>query len=525
MSMLISNKVVRSQSRRMSRYVDLTREELIGRLEALDSTPEAGPSTLPSSLSKQPTKPKKSPKPFHFPSHPTRHIALLIAYHGWPYSGLALQIAPPSTSSSPSSSSKEPNTVEGELLKALERAKLIEEGKGWEGCGYSRCGRTDRGVSGEGQVVDLWVRSTRRTGDGGVDLVEGSWRAPIEPSRPKPPDPAENEPAQNGNDSLPPPLPPPPTKPSKVKMAEELPYPRILNSILPPSIRILAWSPLSPSFNSRFSCQSRHYKYTFHLKPSPSLKPLNLLLMYEAANLLVGEHDFRNFCRLDGSKQIFNHSRRVLSTSFDTTSIEESNGGVVVFNLIGTAFLWHQVRHIMGVLFLVGSGIEPPSIISELLDVERNPGKPNFVLAHPLPLTLYECSYEDEELDWRISGYDGFFSSLSVEERGRIVPEEGGMRESLERQLEEARQEAEIRAWQVGGGLRRLRDVFGPSEEVGHRKEGLVSHPIGGGEMLVTGRYQQVMERSRGETPDEVNRKWKEKKGRSQVVGGEGEME
>lgn len=41
--------------------------------------------------------------------------------------------------------------------------------------------------------------------------------------------------------------------------------------------------------------------------------------------------------------------------------------------LTGRAFLWHQIRCIVAVLFLVGNCKEEPSIIQELLDVEKNP--------------------------------------------------------------------------------------------------------------------------------------------------------
>jgi len=523
----------------MSRYANFTREQLIARLEALDPPPPE-----PSSPSSNPpvpgpsTKKQKVPRPFHFPSRPTRHIALLIAYHGWPYSGLAMQAPSSSTSNAPASASAqsdsvpdpagcriEPNTVESELLRALERTRLIEAGKGWEGCGYGRCGRTDRGVSGEGQVVDLWVRSVRRVGDGGEELGNG-WREAVEPPVRKSVMANGEEPRKQSGK--------PPKEAVKTEPPGELAYPRILNSVLPPTIRVLAWSPVSPSFSSRFSCLSRHYKYTFHRHPR-----LDLDLVRKGAERLIGEYDFRNFCRLDGSKQILNHSRRVLRTWL------QYEGELLVFNLIGSAFLWHQVRHIVAILFLIGSRLEPPSLVSELLDVERCPSKPTYQMAHPLPLTLYECAYGDTEPDWRISGYDGVLSSLSSEEKRESAPEELGMRCALERQLEEASQEAEIRAWQVGGGLRRLREVFGRAEQeetaetlgrveklgraekVG-KAEKVLSYPVGGGEVVSTGKYQRIMERTRGEMPEEVNRRWREKKGQKggkERVGGDQDVE
>lgn len=39
--------------------------------------------------------------------------------------------------------------------------------------------------------------------------------------------------------------------------------------------------------------------------------------------------------------------------------------------LIGKAYLWHQVRCIVGVLFLIGSGKESPSVVKQLLDVDN----------------------------------------------------------------------------------------------------------------------------------------------------------
>lgn len=42
--------------------------------------------------------------------------------------------------------------LQGQLYAALRRTKLIPEDTGWQELGYSRCGRTDKGVSALGQV-------------------------------------------------------------------------------------------------------------------------------------------------------------------------------------------------------------------------------------------------------------------------------------------------------------------------------------------------------------------------------------
>ena len=548
-------------------YADMSREELIARLEALELGSGVGESstqaptsadhgensngatgglrsarkraTIPASSSAAPDLPNppktrpgklakppktKTPKTFQFHAHPTRHIALMIAYHGWPYSGLAIQ---PDSGTNEGSSSKgnkpEVLTVEGELLKALEKTRLVEMGKGLDGAEYSRCGRTDRGVSGEGQVVDLWIRSARTDGEE-AGLI--GWRAAREPLPPKSKPVGDEE----GKEDVAPPAP------------TEMPYARLLNGVLPPSIRILGWSPVSPSFNSRFSCSYRHYKYIFHPCPAPGMPLLDIARMQNAAQRLIGEHDFRNYCKLDGSKQIQNHSRGVLKAWFEwegegdgpcrsKTDLTHTNDAILqgqyVFNLIGTAFLWHQVRHIIAALFLVGSHIEPESLISDLLDVERFPGKPTYQMGDPIPLTLHECGYPAEEgLDWRYGPYDGPLSTLtdtSLSEaqitEARQRTNEG--RDALERQLESARQEAELRAWQISGGLRSLHKLLGPSSSGGTETvksangrgddAPMVLYPVGGGEVVMTQKYKPVVQRPMGETPDEVNRKWAEK--------------
>ncbi|OCF43036.1 tRNA pseudouridine(38-40) synthase [Kwoniella heveanensis CBS 569] len=476
---------------------------------------------------------KKAEKPFNFSAHPTRHIALLISYHGWPYCGLALQPPLPGM--------PEVQTVESELLAALEKTRLIEAGKGLEGCGYGRCGRTDRGVSGEGQVVNLWVRSNRKRGDGGVELGVGQgWKDPVEPPKVKAEtdepqdedqDMAEVDGASGETQNV--------SGQSKSKFKGkaksnnksstqshnsapplEYPYTKLLNSVLPSSIRVIAWSPLTGEFDSRFSCSYRHYRYAFHLTSTPNAPPLDLDLMREGAMRLIGENDHRNFCKLDGSKQIKNHRRTVLEAYFE----EEADSGQglgrrVVFNLIGTAFLWHQVRHIIAVLFLIGSKLESPDMVTELLDVDKYPSKPNYTMGDPLPLTLHKCGYKEGVLDWRFGGYDGPWSTLSSEEQDRLYLPAMGGREGFERTLLSAAQEAEIRAWQVSGSLRKLREVLGSSSDTKPEREDQITYPTGGGEVAIALKYKRLEERPRGDTPDEVNRKWREAKGR---VGGRG---
>lgn len=54
---------------------------------------------------------------------------------------------------------------QGKLFECLQKTKLIEDARS---CGYSRSGRTDRGVSALCQVVALQLRSNLLDGEGVV---------------------------------------------------------------------------------------------------------------------------------------------------------------------------------------------------------------------------------------------------------------------------------------------------------------------------------------------------------------------
>lgn len=80
---------------------------------------------------------------FDFGAHPRRKIALQFLYHGWEFDGLVQQASTD-------------NTVEEHLMAALLKTKLIS---GEKDCDFSRCGRTDKGVSAFKQVAAVVVRS------------------------------------------------------------------------------------------------------------------------------------------------------------------------------------------------------------------------------------------------------------------------------------------------------------------------------------------------------------------------------
>ena len=92
----------------------------------------------------------KKQKSFDFTRYHRRHIALKMAYLGWDFHGFASQ-------------ESTENTIESHFFAALSKACLIENRAD---CNYSRCGRTDKGVSAFSQVVSLDVRSNLTEGLG-----------------------------------------------------------------------------------------------------------------------------------------------------------------------------------------------------------------------------------------------------------------------------------------------------------------------------------------------------------------------
>ena len=268
----------------------------------------------------------------------TRRIAIRFAYVGWKYNGLAVQI------------NSDVPTVEGAILDAMHRTRLIPSIDPGD-CDFSRCGRTDKGVSALRQVISLRVRS----------LLTPEEQA----------DPVNDE--------------------------HELDYLHILNQLLPDDIRLYEIALRPPEgFDARFSCQYRHYKYFF----TGTKTGLDLDCMIKAATYFTGEHDFRNFCKVDGSKQITNFKRKVISSSImkvEPNSLAEND--LYCLDLQGTAFLWHQVRSMMAILFLVGQRYEEPEVVLDLLNVVKTPRRPAYEMASDIPLVLYDCGFPD--MEWK----------------------------------------------------------------------------------------------------------------------------
>ena len=407
------------------------------------ASPSSGPAPPPrvddGADAVSPAPASRAARGFDAREYPSAHVALRVMYAGWDYRGFAQQ----------GSESSGVRTVEGALFSALRRTKLIAPDASPEDVSYTRCGRTDAGVSALGQIVSLRLRSKRvvgerhahegETGDAALRRAEAEARDAFDdrtlPSRDR----------RAARASF---VKPPPGGYFVRDARDELDYCALLNRALPEDVRITGWGYVHERFSARFDCESRVYKYFFCAFPNPAaedagpavaargaaaggrdLSGLDLAAMRDAARRFEGTHDFRNLCKMD-ARNVHNYVRTVYRCDVvdadDDGAWEDGGGaggsrgalgfsrrgsgggaeatpgsppGLCYLRVEGSAFLWHQVRCMAAVLFLVGLRRETPDVVDALLDPKRfAKGKPQYEMAPDAPLVLWQCGFARDAL-------------------------------------------------------------------------------------------------------------------------------
>ena len=126
----------------------------------------------------------------------------------------------------------------------------------------------------------------------------------------------------------------------------------------PHPIAILSAELVSPDFHARFSATARHYLYRFVSRRSPLaleagrawrlVAPIDVALMHEEAQHLVGKHDFSTF------RAAQCQAKSPVKTL--TKIAVDERGEVIELTVSAPSFLHHQVRSIAGTLAQVGLG-------------------------------------------------------------------------------------------------------------------------------------------------------------------------
>ncbi len=142
---------------------------------------------------------------------------------------------------------------------------------------------------------------------------------------------------------------------------------------LPHDIGVLWVRRVSVDFHARFSAVRRSYRYVlFNAARRPGLlhgrvswfyRPLDVLLMQQAARFLLGTHDFSSF---RGSEC---QAHSPVRTLFDLNIQRDSD--FIYFDLTANAFLMHMVRNIVGTLMQVGTKQRPAEWVADVLTAKR----------------------------------------------------------------------------------------------------------------------------------------------------------
>lgn len=144
----------------------------------------------------------------------------------------------------------------------------------------------------------------------------------------------------------------------------------ILNTRLPKDIRIKKTWEVSEDFHSRFSAKGKRYIYRIFNAPYSSAlmgrftmhvpENLDIEKMRQAAQFIVGTHDFKAFCAQGSS----------VKTTVRTVSKVEvtKENELIEITVEGTGFLYNMVRIIAGTLIEVGKNKKTPEMVKEIIE-------------------------------------------------------------------------------------------------------------------------------------------------------------
>jgi tRNA pseudouridine38-40 synthase len=141
------------------------------------------------------------------------------------------------------------------------------------------------------------------------------------------------------------------------------------NVHLPHDVSVIWARQVDDTFSARFSALKRCYRYIIFNRKSRSAihssqvnwiyDDLDIGAMHEAAQALIGEHDFSSF---RSSTCQAKHAVRIM----DSISVVREKEYIYI-DVRANAFLHHMVRNIVGSLLMVGRGEQKAGWMAELL--------------------------------------------------------------------------------------------------------------------------------------------------------------
>ncbi|XP_075629068.1 tRNA pseudouridine synthase-like 1 isoform X2 [Balearica regulorum gibbericeps] len=163
-------------------------------------------------------------------------------------------------------------------------------------------------------------------------------------------------------------------------------------------------APGKPAFNEK----ELVYSLNYHLKPEP-IRCLNVPAMRDAAQFLLGTHDFSTFRSLNSETPFQSPVRTILqvdirpSSGFLSHHYEHRGLEFWELKFRSRSFLYRQVRRMVGALVAVGQGKLTPHHIKELLERKDSRAFPPNAMAPPSGLFLKSVEYNEADLDTTIA--------------------------------------------------------------------------------------------------------------------------
>ena len=160
-----------------------------------------------------------------------------------------------------------------------------------------------------------------------------------------------------------------------------------INSILPHDIAVYNLYQVKADFHARFDATFRSYRYQISHCKNPFLTdrafrfpfPLNVEKMNQAAELLLGEHDFSCFSK--AHTQTFTNNCHLISAHW------RKEKDLLLFEVTANRFLRNMVRAMVGTLLEVGEGKRAVESMPELIDSKNRSNAGTSAPAQGLYLT------------------------------------------------------------------------------------------------------------------------------------------